>query len=128
MSRILLIEDDQYIGNVYERAFRLAEHEIAIETDGEAAWVSLSTKSPLPDIILLDLTLPKMSGRELFSKIKSDVRFDGIPVVVLTNVFDRDTEKELLAAGAELYLVKIDYKPHALLEKIDGLIHSHSPA
>ena len=123
MSKIFLVEDDQYVSRVYERAFRLGGHEIEILPDGESAWSALSAAGTLPDVIILDIALPKMSGLELLGNIRKELRFGGVPIAVLSNSFDEDMEKKSLAAGANLFLIKIDHKPEELLGKIQALIN-----
>lgn len=122
MSKILLVEDDQFISRVYERAFRLGGHEIEILGEGESAWARLLVMDPLPSVVILDLVLPQMSGIDLLAKINGDKRFDHTPVAVLTNSFDQDLEKKLLASGADLYLIKVDNEPKDVVARIEELI------
>jgi DNA-binding response OmpR family regulator len=122
MSKILLVEDDQFISRVYERAFRLGGHEIEILGEGESAWARLLVMDPLPSVVILDLVLPQLSGIDLLAKINGDKRFDHTPVAVLTNSFDQDLEKKLLASGADLYLIKVDNEPKDVVARIEELI------
>ena len=122
MSTVLLVEDDLYIGRVYERAFRLAGHQMEIIIDGEMAWNALSTRDLLPAAIILDIMLPKMSGTELLEKIKKDKRLAHLPVAVLTNSFDEDLERKLLVGGADLFLIKVDHEPKEIVSMIEELI------
>ncbi len=122
MSKILLIEDDEYISRVYERAFRLGGHEIDIHADAESAWKKLSEESETPAAIVIDLQLPQMTGTELLAKIHADARLAHVPVAILTNSFNEDIEKQLLADGADLYLLKIDHEPKDIIAQIEGLI------
>jgi DNA-binding response OmpR family regulator len=122
MSKIMLVEDDEYISRVYERAFRLSGHEIEIAADGEQGWRILSESPDLPAVIVVDIALPKISGTELLAKIRMDQRFSTVPVVVLTNSFSEDIEKKVLEAGAALYLLKIDHEPKSVVAQIEALI------
>ena len=122
MSKVFLVEDDPFISRVYERAFRLGDHELELQVDGESAWAALSTTTALPSVILLDVTLPKMSGVELLEMIRKDAKYDHTPIAILTNSFDEDIEKKVLAAGADMYLLKISNEPKELLEKVEALI------
>jgi len=124
MTKILLVEDDIYISHVFERAFKNAGYEMEIKIDAESAWDALNTATTLPAVILLDLTLPKMSGAELLGKIRADKRFEHTPVAVLTNAFTEGIEKELLSAGANMYLVKVDYAPMELVNKVEELMRN----
>ena len=117
-----MVEDDEYISRVYERAFRLSGHDVEIVSDGELAWATLSAMQEQPAAIVLDVSLPKMSGTELLEKINADVRFKDIHVIVLTNAFSENIEKSVLAAGADLYLLKIDHEPQDIVTKVDDLI------
>lgn len=94
MSRILLVEDDEYITRVYERAFRLSGHEINIVSDGESAWKQLTERAVLPDAIIIDIGLPGMSGSELLAKIDAEARLNALPVVILTNTFNEEIEQK----------------------------------
>lgn len=123
MSKVFLVEDDSFISRVYERAFRLGDHEIELQTDAETAWAVLSAAVSLPAVILLDITLPKMSGVELLEKLRKETKFDHTPIAILTNSFDEDIEKKVLAAGADMYLLKIANEPKELLEKVEVLIN-----
>jgi two-component system, chemotaxis family, sensor histidine kinase and response regulator WspE len=123
MSKVFLAEDDEYISRVYERAFRLSGHEIDIHADGEDALSAIESATALPDVIIIDLSLPKMTGTELLSKVSADKRLDKVPVIVLTNSFNEKIEKSLLDAGADLYLLKIDHEPKDVVAKAEDLIN-----
>jgi two-component system chemotaxis sensor kinase CheA len=122
MSKILLAEDDEYVSRVYERAFRLSGHNIEIATDGEQAWKILSDGAALPDVAIIDIALPKITGVELLAKIKTEPRLTTLPVVILTNSFNEEIEKQLLASGADLYLLKIDHEPKDVVLQVENLI------
>ena len=123
---MLLVEDDEYISRVYERAFRLAGYEIEIATDGEQGWKVLSESAVLPAVVIVDMALPKMSGSELLATIRAEKRMSVVPVVVLTNSFNEDIEKNVLAAGAALYLLKIDHEPKDIVARVGELIRKSS--
>ena len=127
-NKVFLVEDDEYISRVYERAFRLVGFDLANAVDGEVALRDLTKMDPLPSVIILDLGLPKMSGEELLKSIRSDARYRAVPVVILTNSFHKSDTQRLLSLGASLFLVKIDNTPIQIVEKISELIHrGYSP-
>lgn len=120
---ILLVEDDQILIRMYTRKFETEGFKVLTAFDGLAGWQTLQQTSPKPDVILLDIMLPKMNGFELLEKIKGEATFKDIPVILLTNLGggqeDREKGKKL---GAADYLVKSDLTPAQIVEKIKGYI------
>lgn len=98
MKKILVIEDDIYIGNMVEEALRKNGYVVLRAYSGTEALLVL--KSSVPDLILLDLMLPGLSGEALLPKIKS------IPVIVLSAKTDITGKVELLSGGAVDYITK----------------------
>jgi two-component system alkaline phosphatase synthesis response regulator PhoP len=101
--RILLVEDSRFIRMENERALIKAGYEVVCAEDGQSA-LQLA-RGQQPDLILLDLMLPKMSGFEVLEYLKSNPGTAQIPVVVLSALYEKNREK-LMAAGAEDYLEK----------------------
>ena len=101
--RILLVEDSKTIRRENEGALHRAGYEIICAEDGETALES--ARDQHPDLILLDMILPKMSGPEVLRRLKTDPRTNAIPVVVLSSLTDKNRQR-LLEAGAEDYLEK----------------------
>ena len=122
MSSIFLVEDDEYIGRVYERAFRLNGHTVTIVMDGEAALKQLTSMNPLPEAVIMDVMMPKMNGEELLRTVRKDERFAHVPIAVLTNSFHEESKHKFLELGANLYMVKIDFKPQEVVHQIEALI------
>lgn len=120
---ILLVEDDQILVRMYTRKFENEGFKVLSAFDGEEGWKNLSTDTPKPNIILLDVMLPKINGFELLEKIKADQETKNIPVILLTNLGggqeDREKGQKL---GAADYLVKSDLTPAQIVEKVKGLI------
>ena len=98
MKKILIVEDDIYIGNMVEEALRKKGYGVSRAYSGTEALLVL--KSSVPDLILLDLMLPGLSGEALLPKIKS------IPVIVLSAKTDITGKVELLSGGAVDYITK----------------------
>lgn len=124
MSSIFLVEDDEYIMRVYERAFRLAGHSITIATDGEMALKDLAGMKELPNVIILDVMMPKKNGENVLRELRADARYAKVPIAVLSNSFHDDQVQKFKDLGADLYMVKIDNKPSDVIEKIEALIRS----
>jgi CheY-like chemotaxis protein len=106
--RILLIEDDQDDIELLREA--LIENDVDASFDilmqGNKIIEWMSNSSPAPDIIIMDLNLPKMHGREVLAQIKSHQRYKHIPVMVLTTSSQADEKAYCLANGAEQFMSK----------------------
>lgn len=125
MNKIFLVEDDVYGSRMYERAFRFHGYEVEIVSSGKEAWERLLKMDLKPNVIITDVTLPEMSGRDLIQNIKQNNVLRSIPIVVLTNSFAKEDADEFLALGADLYLVKIEYDTKVIVEKVHDLIQKH---
>lgn len=101
--KILLVEDRRSIRMENERALSHAGYEVICAEDGEEALQN--ARKEHPDLILLDLLLPKMPGVEVLARLKNEPETSSIPVVVVSGLSEKNREK-LLAAGAEDYLEK----------------------
>lgn len=117
---ILLVDDDRFITVAYKEGLGHAGFQVLIARDGIEALEVL--KSFTPSIILLDLIMPKMNGFEFLDKIKSDNKFNNIPIIVLTNLSQQSDEDEARAHNIANYLVKADTSLSALIESIQKSI------
>jgi CheY-like chemotaxis protein len=116
--RILLVEDSRFILRENARVLLKAGYDVTCAEDGESALKLAREQNP--DLILLDMILPKMSGPDVLQRLKADAGTADIPVVVLTSLSAKNRQK-LIAAGAEDYLEKSLLMPMAgvnLLPKI----------
>ena len=116
MAKILIVEDDPLMSRMYQKIFKFEGYEVEMAGNGEEGLkIALKEK---PDIILLDIVMPKMDGMEMLQKLKADAETRDIPVVILTNLSDYEKISEALSLGAMDYLVKANYKLEDLLEKV----------
>lgn len=106
--KILLVEDSKPIRRENEAALQSAGYEVICAEDGEIALQM--AREQHPDIILLDMILPKISGPDVLWHLKKDRSTDEIPVVVLSSLSEKNRQK-LLEAGAEEYLEKNSLMP-----------------
>ena len=113
---ILIIEDDEVLLRALYVFFHGSEYTIATATDGETAVAM--TQRLKPDVILLDLLLPKMDGFRYLEIIKGMAEFKKTPVIVLSNLGDRSDKERAIALGASQYFIKADVE----LEKLSGII------
>lgn len=94
--------------------------EVISAHDGKEAIEKIKDKKP--DLIVLDILMPKMDGKEVLKKIKSQKELKTIPVIVLTNVGEQDSVKEVLNLGANDYLIKSNFTPDEVVEKVKEYI------
>ena len=102
-SKVLLVEDSKFLRMANERALSKAGFEVSTAADGEEALQSVKDKPP--DIILLDMLLPKISGPAVLKALKDNPATTDIPVIVLTSLSQKNEEK-LLQEGAAAYFEK----------------------
>lgn len=75
-----------------------------------------------PDIILLDIILPKRSGLDILKELKDDAELKHVPVIVISNLGEDKNLKEALAIGADDYLIKIEHPINEIVEKVNKLL------
>ena len=126
MAKLFIAEDDPLMSRMYEKAFRLGGHDLTMAHDGEEALSTLEKMSPKPTLILLDVMMPKMSGFDALRKIKEDEKLKSIPVILLTNLAGQQDAEKGLELGAVLYLVKSQYSPKQVVEKVEEIIKASS--
>jgi DNA-binding response OmpR family regulator len=125
MSKLLIVEDDPLISRMYEKAFKASGHEIFLAGDGEKALEMLQIEGNRPNIILLDVMMPKMNGFDVLRKLEADEKLKNIPVILLTNLAGQQDAEKGLELGAVLYLVKSQYSPKEIVEKVEQIIESY---
>jgi CheY-like chemotaxis protein len=115
MAKILLAEDDRLLGKASSAALRRRGFEVVIAADGEEA-LELARRD-LPDLILLDVIMPKLQGFEVLVRLKADPATAQIPVVMLSNLAQPADVDEALRAGALDYWIKADLRGDQLAAK-----------
>ncbi len=120
MKTVLLIEDDPFLTRMYVKIFELRKYDIKTALDGEIGLVQ--AKEIHPDIILLDIMMPKLNGIEVLEALKQEPSTKDIPVVMLTNLSDQAQRDEALAKGAVKYLVKSELDPDETVEVVASIL------
>jgi len=116
-KKILLIEDDPFISDVYITNLRNSGFEVSLASDGKRG-LELIKKEKI-NLILLDLLLPKIDGFAVLKKIKKEPSSKNIPVIILTNLGEKEDIEKGKKLGAIDYLVKISFTPKEVIEKIN---------
>lgn len=116
MQTILIIEDEPILQKALSVALQQAGYEIKSALEGETG-LKLA-KEIKPNLILLDLILPKMDGFEILSELKKDESVKDIPVIILTNLESSQDIERALVLGAKTYLVKANYDLKDVIQKV----------
>lgn len=120
MKKILFIEDEAALQEAFGSFLVKSGYKVVSALDGEIG--SRLAKEEMPDLILLDLVLPKMNGFEVLKNIKSDDKTKNIPVIVLTNMENMDDINKAIDLGAKTYLVKTEYELGEVISKIKSIL------
>ena len=118
MTRIFMAEDDPLMISIYDKAFKINGFDLSMAMDGEAAIAALTAADPKPEIVLLDVMMPKKTGFDVLSFMKADEQLKHIPIVVLTNLSGREDAEKAISLGADLCLVKSQYGPMDTVAKV----------
>lgn len=117
---VLIVEDDSFLANIYKTKFEMEGFKISVSENGEAGWTDAKKKKPA--IILLDILLPKMDGFAVLAKLKEDHDTKDIPVILLTNLGQKDDVQKGLDLGAVDYLIKAHFKPSEVVDKVKKIL------
>ena len=115
-KKILIIEDDKFLKELIAQKLVKEGYNIAEAIDGEEGIKKV--KSEQPDLVLLDLILPGIDGFEVLSKMKEDSSLVSIPVIILSNLGQKEDVEKGLKLGAADYLIKAHFTPREIIEKI----------
>ena len=124
-TKILIVEDDLFIRELYERQLVLAGYQVATAADGPEGLTKINEFQP--NLLLLDIMLPQMNGLDLLKTIKANEQTKGIPVILLTNLGQDSVIKEGFSLGADGYLIKSAYTPDQIIEEVKKFL-SPKPA
>ena len=120
MTKILFIEDEPALQKALGDFLRESGYEVVSALDGEMGLRLIEKEKP--DLVLLDLILPKVRGLDVLEKMRKNPSFGSIPVIVLTNVESSEAVEASLALGARAYLVKTNYNLDEVLTKIKAVL------
>jgi len=119
-QKILIIEDDKFLRELIVRKLNEEGFDVSEAVDGEEGIKKV--KQEKPDLILLDLILPGMDGFEVLSQIKNDSGLSSIPVIILSNLGQKEDIEKGMRLGAVDYLVKAHFEPNEIIEKIKSTL------
>jgi DNA-binding response OmpR family regulator len=116
MTKIAIIEDDQVISQMYLMKFEADGFEVQRADNGERGIALV--ESFVPDIILLDLQMPKMDGAEALEIIRKSDWGKNIPVIILTNLGEEEAPRQIRSLGIHSYIVKADLTPRQVVQRV----------
>lgn len=119
---IMLVEDDAFVVDIYRKKLQEEGFDIAVASDGTEALEKLQAGSIKPDLILLDIIMPQMNGLDLMKKMKADDNLNKIPIILLTNVSQKEDVDTGLELGAKDYLIKSHFTPGEVLSKVKSIL------
>ena len=123
-KKILIVEDEKILADMYRDKFTQSGFEVILADSAEEGLKV--TKKEMPDLILLDILLPRENGIGFLKRLKKDPKLSSIPVVAFSNYDDPETKKEAYELGAKDYLIKTSYTPKEIIEKVKSYLNRKS--
>lgn len=121
MAKILLVDDDALLVRMYQKKLENDGYEVTVADDGDVALTKVSESKP--DLILLDIMMPKVNGLQVLTKLKENKATSNIPVILLTNVGGSDEDVARgLELGAVAYLIKAGSRPIVVVQKVKEIL------
>jgi CheY-like chemotaxis protein len=122
---VLFVEDDPTVAEMYKLRLELDGYQVAVASDGEEA-IRMAT-ARVPDLIFLDIRLPKLDGLAVLEQLRMEERTKQVPVVILSNYSERELVERGLKLGALEYLVKSQTTPAKLAGSLETWLGTEPP-
>lgn len=122
MSKVVIIEDDPILARIYENKLRSAGNQVTVATDGESGLELVKTTKP--DLVLVDLVLPNLSGIEVIKKLRRDIIFARIPIIAYSGA-DEDIMAEEQEANPTVLLSKKTMSPKEIFENVQTVLETN---
>lgn len=118
---VLVVEDDPMYAKIYEKKFADSGFEVKVATDGEKGLTMALEEHP--DIILLDLVMPRMDGMSMMKNLRQDSWGKSVPVIILTNLDANDKIlQDVIATQPAYYMMKVNSTPEDIIEKAKQIL------
>ena len=124
MAKIIIVEDDNNLANIYQQKISSGGHEVSIVPDKDAV---AQIAAQQPNLVLLDILMPNISGLDILRELKADPVTSGVPVLLLTNVAEDASIAKGLELGAYGYLLKSETTPDAVLSRVNMTLQENAP-
>lgn len=120
MQKILLVEDDPFLIDIYKKKLTKAGFSLEVAEDGEKALEA--AKAQKPDLILLDIVLPKASGWEVLKKMRKQAGLEKVKIIILSNLGQKEEVEKGLKLGAVRYLIKAQHTPSEVVDAVKSIL------
>ena len=121
-KKILLVEDEKVLAEMYVDKFKEAGFGIVAVCSAEEGIEAV--KKEKPDLVVLDILLPKQNGIKFLAQMRKESEISSIPVVAFSNYDDPETKKQAFRLGVKDYLIKTNYTPEEVIERIKGYLNT----
>lgn len=118
--KILIVEDDPFLSSIAAERLQKEGYNVTVATDGEKALAFITKE--IPDLVLLDIVMPGVSGFDVLKSIKGNKRTKGVSVIMFSNLGQEHEIEDSKKLGAEAFLVKAKFTPREVLEKIQEVL------
>src|SRR5438093_4150854 len=125
MKKMLIVEDDQIVGSIYRHKFQVEGFQVELALDGDAGLKAVEGFKP--DVVILDLMLPKLNGGEVLKRLRAKPETKSLPVIVLTNAYMSSLVQEAWKAGANHCMIKASCTLKQLVELLNNAISGGAP-
>jgi len=133
MKKILLVEDDPFLIDIYTTKLEESGFKLEIADNGEEALKKIREKNAAnfeknkkknlwPDVLILDIVLARIDGWQVLQEIKEDEKLKDLKIIVFTNLGQKEEVEKGLRLGATKYLIKAHYTPSELVKEINKII------
>lgn len=123
-AKILIVDDEEILRKIYSDRLTFEGFLVDTAADGQEALTKINTSAP--NLILLDILMPKLNGLQVLEQLNTNPTLKTIPVIVLSNVANDENIKKALSLGAKDYLLKTNFSPNEIITKIKNLLDSGS--
>lgn len=125
MANVIIVEDDINLSTIYKQKLTEGGHNVTVVPDTEAVKQILTAK---PNLVLLDILMPNVSGLDILREVKADALGSVIPIILLTNVAEDTSIAKGLQYGAYGYLLKSETTPDQVLTRVNMALEETVPA
>jgi len=115
-KKILLVEDEEIMINLLQRKLTVEGYEVSVAREGEEGLEKM--REIKPDLILLDIIMPKMGGFEVMEEMQKDIELKKIPVIIISNSGQPVEIDKAQALGAKDWLIKTEFDPQEVIDKV----------
>ena len=118
LKKILIVEDEEILLDLLQKKLTKEGYEISVARDGEEGLKIMREMEPKPDLILLDIVMPKMGGFEVMEEMVKEPELKKIPVIIISNSGQPVELDRAQKLGAKDWLIKTEFDPEEVIEKV----------